>query len=98
MGRIDFEGWNTQIDDLKELNGAPEVRRLGLEFKQFPGLITASRAGNVAAYYLILQEVRNRLVSGGFAVTVVLSTGERRSIEMTRDYVFEDGKNISDLF
>jgi len=97
MGAIEFEGWNVEIDDLDALNTSREVTRIGLVFEQYPGLVSASANGNVATYYNILAEVRRRMVSGGFNVTVELSTSEKKAILLTPSFVTENGKDISSL-
>ena len=98
MGSIDFEGWNVEVDDIELLNKSPEVAKLGLVFEQYPGLVSASAKGNVSAYYVILQEVKRRLVSGGFNVDVELNGNVIKSILLTPDSVTEDGKDMTFLF
>jgi hypothetical protein len=98
MGSIDFEGWNVEVDDIELLNKSPEVAKLGLVFEQYPGLVSASAKGNVSAYYVVLQEVKRRLVSGGFNVDVELNANARKSILLTPDSVTEDGKDMTFLF
>lgn len=68
-----------------------------LVFEQFPGLVSASTQGNVSAYYLILKEIRQRLVSGSFNGKVTLSTGEEKTIILSTDFVTENGEDISDF-
>lgn len=98
MGSIEFEGWKVQLANINTLNNAREVSRLGLVFEQEGDLTHARAKGNVAAYYVILQEVRSQLVSGGFIVKVELSTGEKREINLGTGWVTENGKDISQLF
>jgi hypothetical protein len=88
MGTIDFNGWNVEVDDIELLNKSPEVARVGLVFEQYPGLVSASAKGNVSAYYVILWEVRRRLISGGFNVMVELNNGEQRNITLTSWSIF----------
>lgn len=97
MGSIEFEGWNVVIDDIHKLNNSTEISRLGLVFEQFPGLVSASAEGNVSTYYVILKEIRQRLVSGGFNGTVKLSTGENRTIILSADLVTENCEDITDF-
>lgn len=97
MGTIDFEGWNVEVDDIDLLNKSPEVARVGLVFEQYPDLVSASAKGNVSAYYVILQEVKRRLVSGGFNVDVEFSTGEKKIILLTPYSVIENRKDITSL-
>lgn len=97
MGRIEFEGWNVRLDDIEALNRSPEVSRIGLIFEQHPGLVSAVTEGNVAAYYCILLEVKQRLVSGGFNITVELSTGKKKKIVLSPTFVTENGKDITSL-
>lgn len=97
MGSIEFEGWNVVIDDIQKLNNSTEISRLGLVFEQFPGLISASAQGNVSAYYVILKEIRQRLISGGFNGTVKLSTGEEKIIILSAGFVTENWEDITDF-
>lgn len=97
MGHIEFEGWNVEIDDIKTLNRSPEVSRMRLIFEQHANLICASARGNVSAYYIILVEVKRRLISGSFIVNVTLSTGEERKIVLWPDYVNENDEDITRL-
>ena len=97
MGWIDFEGWGVVLDDIELLNQASEVRRLGLVFEQYPGVIYATAKGNVATYYLILSEVKRRLVSGAFNVKVALSSGETKTLVLGSSFAIEDGNDISGL-
>lgn len=97
MGSIEFEGWSVEIDDLGVLNRSREASRIGLTFEQHPGLICASAKGNVACYYNILCEVRQRLISGSFNVSVELSTGEKKQIILAPTFVTENGKDITFL-
>lgn len=97
MGSIEFEGWNVVIDDMQKLNNSAEISRLGLVFEQFPGLVSASAQGNVSAYYVILNEMRQRLVSGGFNGAVKLSTGEEKTITLSTDFVTENWEDITDF-
>lgn len=97
MGTIEFEGWNVVIDDIQKLNNSPEISRLGLVFEQFPSLVSATAQGNVSAYYVILSEIRQRLVSGGFNGTVKLSTGEEKTIILTIGSVSENWEDITDF-
>lgn len=80
------------------LNKVSDVARVGLVFEQYTGLVSASAKGNVSAYYVILQEVKQRLVSGGFNVDVELNADERKTILLTPDFVTEDGKDMTFLF
>lgn len=98
VGRIEFEGWKVEVDDIAALNRAKEVSRIGLVFEQYPGLVSASADGNVAAYYNILSEVKGHLISGGFNVTVEMTTGEKKNINLTRALVLENGEDITGLF
>lgn len=97
MGSIEFEGWNIVIDDIQKLNNSTEIHRLGLVFEQFADLVSASAQGNVSAYYVILKEIRERLVSGSFNGTVKLSTGEEKTIILSTSFVTENGEDITDF-
>ena len=97
MGWIEFEGWNVVLDDIEALNRSPEVSRIGLVFEQHPGLVSASAKGNVAAYYCILVEVKQRLISGGFNVAVELSNGDKKAVVLYPDFVTENEKDITFL-
>lgn len=98
MGSIEFEGWNVEVDDIAALNSADEVSRMGLVFERYPGLICASAQGNVSAYYVILSEVKSHLVCGGFNVKVETSAGEKKLIELSPNFVRENGEDITDIF
>jgi len=97
MGSIDFEGWSVEIDDFEKLNKSPEIARLGLKFERQSDCTWASASGNVAAYYIILREVKQRLISGSFNVDIELSTGEKKTITLAASYVFENNKNITEF-
>ncbi|WP_363800567.1 hypothetical protein ABU614_10735 [Lysobacter firmicutimachus] len=97
MGRIEFEGWGVELDDIDLLNRSPETSRLGLVFEQFPGVVCAAANGNVSAYYVILMEVRRRLLSGAFNVKVQLSNGEQKIIMLGNTFATEDGDDLTDL-
>ncbi|MDO8263614.1 MAG: hypothetical protein Q7T21_10360 [Gallionella sp.] len=94
MESIDFEGWKVKIDDLEALNRSHEVSRIGLVFEQHPGLICASAEGNLSAYYCILSEVRRRIISGAFNVTVELKTGVKKKILLSQTVATENDKDI----
>jgi hypothetical protein len=97
MGWIEFEGWNVEIDNIAALNRSPEVSRIGLNFEQHPGMICASAEGDVSAYYCILVEVKRRLISGTFNVTVTRGTGEKKVIDLHPSFVIENDVDITSL-
>lgn len=97
MGSIDFEGWNVEVDDFEKLNKSPEIMRLGLNFESESNCIWASVSGNITDYHVILREVKQRLISGGFNVNVELGNGEKITIILSSSFVMENHEDITEF-
>ena len=97
MGAIEFEGRKIKLKDIKALNKSQEVSRIGLVFEQIGDYVSASATGNISAYYCILSEVRDQIISGSFNVIVEDSVGKKSEISLASRYVIEDDKDISSL-
>ena len=97
MGYIELEGWNVVIDDIHALNASKEMLRLGLFFEQHGCLVSANARGNVSTYYVILAELKQRLVKGSFNGVVELSTGETKKILLTKSLAIVNDEDITAL-
>lgn len=98
MGVLEFESWSVSIDDLQALNNESEIVRLGLVFERHTeSYVSAWARGNVATYYVAIQQLVRHIQSGGFQCIVTYDSGDKKHLQVSATYALEGDKDISAL-
>ncbi|ELY1990347.1 hypothetical protein ACUSRQ_005135 [Vibrio harveyi] len=97
MTRFYLEG-NAVLSELEAMNAESEFEKIGLHFSDECGYVRGEvEDENVSNYLEILSIVYRHIESGTLIGEVILSTGKKKKLSVSKANVYEGDDNITRL-